>query len=126
MIRFRIDGGEQIGYMQPLGVMDWGSLLTALEADAAQWGQPLRLVGLDAATRDELQALFPDRFAFDRSRAMADYIYRREDLCLLRGKDYQPKRNHINRFRATYPDACYEPLTTTHFDECPPLHPPYR
>lgn len=118
VIRFHIDGSEQIGYMQPLGVADWPSLLTVLEADAAQWGQPLRLVGLDAATRDQLQALFPDRFAFDRSRAMADYIYRREDLCLLRGKDYQPKRNHINRFRATYPDACYEPLTTAHFDEC--------
>lgn len=118
VIRFRIDGGDRIGYMQPLGVQDWSSLIEQLAHDAAQQGQPLRLVGLDTATRRLLHEQFGERFAFDRSRALSDYIYRRSDLCQLRGKDYQPKRNHINRFQAAYPDARYEVLTEAHFEAC--------
>ena len=47
-----------------------------------------------------------------------DYIYRRSDLALLQGGHLQAKRNHVNRFRAEYPDFEYRPLTPELFDEC--------
>lgn len=115
VIRFRIDGGERIGYMQPVGTGDWSRILPLLEADAAAHGQPLRLVGLT----DEAAAVLPSegwvRYA---DRDFADYLYRREELCLLAGRRYQPKRNHINRFLAACPDHRYEPLTPERFEEC--------
>ena len=117
LIRFRIDGGPRIGYMQPLGTGDCTAVLPLLEADAAAHGQPLRLVGLTDAAAAQLQALRPD-LILRANRDMSDYIYRRDDLCRLAGRHYQPKRNHINRFRTAYPDYRFEPLTPDRFDEC--------
>ncbi len=114
VIRFRIDGGERIGYMQPVGPGDCTRILPLLEADAAAHGQPLRLVGLT----DETAAALPEGWIRYADRDFADYLYRREDLCRLAGRHYQPKRNHINHFLAAYPDYRYEPLTAERFDEC--------
>ena len=118
IIRFRIDGGEQIGYMQPLGAGDFTRLLPLLAADAASLGQPLRLVGLSEEAWQELERVAPKQFAAEADRALCDYIYRREDLVALQGKHYQPKRNHLNRFRSNYPDYHYEPLTARHAAAC--------
>lgn len=116
VIRFRIDGGERIGYMQPVGTGDFTRILPLLEADAAAHDQPLRLIGLT----DEAAAALPDdgRFVRYADRDFADYLYRREELCRLGGRHYQPKRNHINRFLAAWPDYRYEPLTERHFAAC--------
>ncbi len=117
-IRFHIDGGSQLAYMQPLGEVNWEQAISLLQADAAQQGQPLRLVGLTPTAQEALQTLDTVQFAYDSERAMCDYVYRREDLCSLRGKHYQPKRNHLNRFRNTYPNYRYEPLAEHHFEAC--------
>ena len=36
----------------------------------------------------------------------------------LKGKKFQAKRNHINRFRNTYPDYEYTPITPDRIQEC--------
>ena len=51
VIRFQIDGGERIGYMQPVGEGDFGPILPLLREDAHAHGQRLRIIGLKAATR---------------------------------------------------------------------------
>ena len=117
LIRFRIDGGPRIGYMQPVGNGDFAPLLPLLAADAAAFGQPLRLVGLTDEAAERLRTARPD-LILRANRDMSDYIYRRDDLCRLAGRHYQPKRNHINRFRAACPDYRFEPLTPDRFDEC--------
>ncbi len=117
-VRFRIDGGQKIGYMQPLGAVDWPQAIALLAADAAAQGEPLRLMGLTPEACQALQAHFPGRFAYDVQRGLSDYIYRRSDLCRLSGKHYQPKRNHINRFSTAYPEARFEPLSGAHFEAC--------
>ena len=33
---------------------------------------------------------------------LADYVYESEKLCTLSGKKLHGKRNHINKFKATY------------------------
>lgn len=178
VIRFRIDGGARVAYMQPVGEGDFTAILPQLAADAAAHGQPLRLIGLTNEAADRLRRLaapasaaapasepvpvaalaaasatsaapattaasvtapatapapatpaapataaatISDRFGapiLAADRDLADYLYLREDLCRLSGRHYQPKRNHINRFLAAYPDYRYEPLTPDRFEEC--------
>jgi len=117
VIRFRIDGGERIGYMQPVGPGDFSRLIPLLCEDAHAHGQRLRLIGLTDEARAYLRTAHPGLFAFRSDRALEDYLYAADDLRTLPGRRYQPKRNHINRFRAEY-DFRYEPLTRDRFDEC--------
>ncbi len=118
VIRFRIEGGHEIGYMQPVGEGAFTHLIPALEADARSLGQPLRLVGLTDEGWQAVDRAYLDCFAAEADRKWFDYIYRREDLEQLRGKHYQPKRNHLNRFRSTYPNHRYERLTARHAAAC--------
>ncbi|MEG1622428.1 MAG: GNAT family N-acetyltransferase [Alistipes sp.] len=117
LIRFRIGGGGEIGYMQPIGDKDFTRIIPALEENALSHGQRLRLIGLSDEGCTLLQTTHPGEFAFDSNRNQEDYIYLAEDLRTLSGRKYQPKRNHINRFTATY-SFRYEPLTREHFAEC--------
>ncbi len=125
IIRFQIDGGPKIGYMEPLGAGDFATILPLLRADAAAHGQRLRLMGLTAEGCERLRRT-GGSFAFDSRRAQEDYLYRRSDLAELPGRKYQPKRNHIRRFESHYPDYRYEPLTRTHFTECLRLEAAWR
>ena len=61
---------------------------------------------------------FPDRFNFVSDRDYADYIYLRSDLSTLKGKKFQPKRNHLNKFRNNYPNYTYKPLTSDLIPAC--------
>ena len=47
-----------------------------------------------------------------------DYIYRRDELELMQGKNLKAKRNHVNKFLSEHPDYEYRELTPEHFDEC--------
>ena len=98
VIRFQIDGGERIGYMQPVGEGDFGPILPLLREDAHAHGQRLRIIGLTDEGRDTIRRIVPCHFAFESDRALEDYVYNADDLRNLAGRRYQPKRNHINRF----------------------------
>lgn len=118
VIRFHIDGGAKRGYMQPVGDGDFTAVIERLKEEAATAQEPLRLIGLTDAAKEALQRDFAGEFIFDDNRATHDYLYRRAELSLLKGKNYQPKRNHINRFVGAYPDYRYEPLTAPRIEEC--------
>lgn len=126
VVRFYIDGGPRIGYMQPVGPGDFTGIVPLLADDARAHGQRLRLVGLTDRGCRALRERYPGRFAFDADRALADYIYDAEALRTLRGNRYQPKRNHFNRFAAEYPDYRYEELTPERFAECMTLERAWR
>ncbi len=126
VIRFQIDGGEKIGYMQPVGVGDFAPLIPCLREDAHAHGQRLRIIGLADAGCEMIRGMHIGQFAFESDRNMEDYLYRADDLRTLTGRRYQPKRNHINRFVAAYPDFRYEPLTPDRFDACLTLERAWR
>lgn len=126
VIRFQIDGGERIGYMQPVGEGDFGPILPLLREDAHAHGQRLRIIGLTDEGRDTIRRIVPCHFAFESDRALEDYVYNADDLRNLAGRRYQPKRNHINRFTAEYPDYRYEELTPDRFGECMALEREWR
>lgn len=126
VIRFHIGGGEKIGYMQPVGDGDFARIIPALHEDARSHGQRLRIIGITDQGRDMIRNMHLGAFAFESDRAFEDYVYTADDLRTLPGRRYQPKRNHINRFTATYPDYRYEPLTRNRFAECMQLEREWR
>ncbi|MEG1700978.1 MAG: GNAT family N-acetyltransferase [Alistipes sp.] len=123
VIRFHIGGGEQIGYMQPVGEGDFSRILPTLRDDAHAAGQPLRLVGLTDAACERLRH---EAFAFHSNRALEDYLYTADDLRNLTGRHLQSKRNHINRFKAEYPTFRYAELTHERTAECMTLEREWR
>ena len=56
-----------------------------------------------------------ERIILDRDNS--DYLYDTEDLMNLRGKKYDGKRNHINKFKRSY-EFEYVPLECNLLDEC--------
>ena len=58
-----------------------------------------------------------DEFDIVTNRNMFDYLYLREDLMNLKGKKYQPKRNHINQFNARYAYE-YKSLSSADKSDC--------
>ncbi len=79
--------------------------------DARERGIPCRFTGLGERDIRLLETLFPGRFFFHCDRDSYDYVYAIDDLAGLKGKKYQKKRNHVNRFRAEHPDYRVQPLT---------------
>ena len=98
-------------YPYPVCAGDPRPALDALMADARERGIPFRLSGLNREDVEHLQSWYPDQFIFHCGRGGHDYVYAIDDLADLKGKKYQPKRNHINRFLAEHPDVRILPLS---------------
>lgn len=116
LFRFYVDG--ELAYMMPVGEGDVRPVVAALMEDASRLNAPFRMLGVCVNMKEVLEQAFPNRFRFTSDRNYADYIYLRSDLATLRGKKFQPKRNHINKFKAYYPDYEYRQLTPELVPEC--------
>lgn len=116
VIRFRNPQGEH-EYFLPLGEGDFRTIIEELEAEARAEGSPLHLRGVLPEMQEQLEAAFPGMFGYTGNRDYYDYIYRRQDLVELKGKYYQPKRNHVNKFKKEYTYA-YEAMTPAAVNEC--------
>ena len=102
---------RQSVYPFPLQGGDLKASLDAIIHDARARGIPCRLTSLSHEDCDLLESLYPGQFRFHEDRDGFDYIYAIDDLADLKGKKYQRKRNHVNRFRQNYPDYTLEPIT---------------
>lgn len=91
-------------YPYPIGSGDKKAVIEAILDDAEKRGIPCRFAGMTDADRQELENWFPGKFHFKTSRDGFDYVYAIDDLADLRGRKFQKKRNHFNRFRAEHPD----------------------
>lgn len=98
-------------YPYPIGNGDRRAVIEEILQDARQRGIPCRLTGLTAADRQELECCFPGKFHLRASRDDFDYVYAIDDLADLKGRKYQKKRNHTNRFRSEHPHYTVTPLT---------------
>ena len=104
-------------YPYPAGKGDKKIVLDAIIADAKARGIPCRITGLDAHAIETLQTIYPASFRFHCDEDAFDYVYAIDDLADLKGRKYQAKRNHLNRFRDAYPDYTVEPLATTNLSK---------
>lgn len=88
-----------------------------LAKQATEEGVPLSLYGIVPEMKETLEKIFPEVFEYKENRDHFDYLYLRSDLAELKGKEFQPKRNHVNKFRKQY-DYSYLPLTENIVRDC--------
>ena len=92
-------------YPFPVGRGDIRPVLDAIISDAKERGIVCRLSSLSAAQCMLLEELYPGQFQFHPDRNSCDYVYSIEDLATLKGRKYQKKRNHLNKFRENHPNC---------------------
>lgn len=109
--------GDELMYCYPMGNGDRKAAIEAIIRDSESFPTDFIFFGLTNEFADELEALFPERFKIVYDRDGSDYIYNSEDLITLRGKRYQPKRNHISFFVKNY-NWTYERITDENKAEC--------
>ena len=114
----KVEGEHVPVFPFPIGGGDLAPAIEAMRRHARDEGYPFSLRGVEVHHREELERLFPGRFIFVHDRDYDDYIYSAEKLASLSGKKLHGKRNHINRFEASYPDHRFEALTGEHFPLC--------
>ena len=103
-------------YLFPIGPGDTKTAIDAIIEDAGQRGIPCRLTGLLEEDCALLEQLYPGRFRYHFDRDSFDYVYAVHDLADLKGRKFQKKRNHLNRFRQEHPQHRLEPITAENLD----------
>lgn len=118
-IRFYVEekGHRHLAYMFPLGNGELKQAIKILEANATEMGAPLSILGVTPESKVYLDTLFPGSFTYLPERDYFDYIYLREDLATLKGKKFQAKRNHINKFKSRH-EYIYQPITPDICSQC--------
>ena len=104
-------------YPFPVGKGDIRPVLDAIIADSRERGIPCRLTSLNQADMELLEAYYPGKFRFRCDRSDFDYVYNIDDLADLRGRKFQQKRNHLNRFEENHPDWRVEALDEATMDD---------
>ena len=97
-------------YPFPIGTGDLKPVLDTIIRDAQERGIPCYITGLTKEDCCSLETLYPGRFQIHPDRDSFDYIYSIEDLAELKGRKFQKKRNHLNRFLEEHPDWQVLPL----------------
>jgi hypothetical protein len=121
--RFYVDSNNEnsdhrhLAYMFPVGEGDIGHAVGLIEKDAGELELPLLILGVTPDIKSVLDAAFPSNFNYFTERDYSDYIYLHDDLKNLTGKKFQPKRNHINKFKKLY-NYEYVPVTPDMAPEC--------
>lgn len=98
-------------YLFPVCRGDVKQTIDAIIHDAKTRDIPCRLTSLTHDDCDLLESLYPDQFRFHHDRNSFDYLYNIADLATLKGKKFQKKRNHLNKFKQLHPDHYFVPLT---------------
>ncbi len=106
----------------PIGDGNLAGVVRKLALDAKERGLSLRLRGVTEELRARLDADLPNCFSYKDYRDSYDYIYAIEELCELKGKKRQAKRNHCNRFISEHPDWYTEPITKDNMEACRELY----
>lgn len=115
-----LKGSKEPFALMPIGELNSRSLPAAIEALREYFGsmgwtfQFKRLTEENVSCFKEIPGLKMET-VYDRD--YSDYLYLTEDLINLKGKKYDGKRNHINRFKKEYTFE-YVPMTAELVGEC--------
>ena len=91
-------------YPFPVGSGDLKPALDAVIQDARERGIPCYITGMTEADCLLLEKFYPGQFRFHTDRDDFDYVYSIDDLAELKGRKYQKKRTHLNRFLQEHPN----------------------
>lgn len=108
---------NEIMYCFPLGEGDRKAALDFIIEDALKEEKICTLFAVNEENKEFLDREYGDRFEITSDRDGMDYIYNTDDLINLKGKKYQPKRNHISFFEKTY-NWTYESMNGENVFDC--------
>lgn len=106
-----------VEYCFPAGNGDTEQALREIVDDGIKNGIPFGIFGMNKNNAELLGKYYSDCFDIHYERDMCDYIYLNDDLVNLRGKKYQPKRNHISFFQKNF-NWKYEKICLGNIPEC--------
>jgi hypothetical protein len=104
-------------FLFPAGEGDVKPVIDELAAYTAEVGQPLLFHTVLEPSKAILETLYPNCFEFTRVNDYDDYIYDTKSLISLSGKKLHSKKNHLNSFKAQYPDWSFEEITHDNIDD---------
>lgn len=102
----------------PQGASDLKAVIDELTVWFQEKNSPFLMHLVSPIQFGKLDELYPGRFQIEYDRDYADYVYEVEKLIRLSGKKYHGKKNHCNKFKQSYPDWSYEPITDENTEEC--------
>lgn len=102
----------------PQGASDLKAVIDELTVWFQEKNRPFLMHLVSPIQFGKLDELYPGRFQIEYDRDYADYVYEVEKLIELSGKKYHGKKNHCNKFKQSYPDWAYEPITAENTEEC--------
>ena len=110
---------EGVMFSYPVGhPEDVKRALEVLKAYTEECSEPFILYHVTPDLFEQLDEWYPGRFEVEYDRDVADYVYQAAKLATLAGKKLHAKRNHINKFKATYENWSYETMTKENVEEC--------
>lgn len=99
LTRIHLDYQKYILYYLPLGEKTLKDIAPILIQDSKENNYKIAFV---TDNPEIIKNCTCEHCQITANRNMYDYLYTREDLMTLKGKKYQPKRNHINQFSNRY------------------------
>ena len=78
---------------------------------------PIIIKGITDPIKEIMEQALPGMFQYEPDRDNYDYVYLSSDLIHLKGRKYQKKRNHINKFKSLY-EYSYERISSDNIEEC--------
>jgi len=119
---FRFQPGDYSpGYLFPVGDGNLKAAIENMKQDADERAAELQLYAVTQKMFDLLEEAMPGQFLYEKDRDWYEYIYSSNDLITLKGKKFQAKRNHINKFMRTY-EWEYLPITREIIPDCLSLY----
>ncbi|MBP2633777.1 MAG: hypothetical protein H6Q70_4405 [Firmicutes bacterium] len=80
--------------------------------------EPFFMYGVEKSMALQLEEYQGAEFEIEEDRDNFDYVYYSEDLIHLAGRKYHSKKNHLNSFKKSYPEAEYKPITEELITQC--------
>ena len=108
---------DYVEYCFPAGDGDVIKAIDFIVEDGTRNKIPFGIFGMNEDNAKLLSEHFSDKFNIFLERDASDYIYLSEDLINLKGKKYQPKRNHISYFMRNN-NWKYETISACNIAEC--------
>ena len=117
---FKSEDEEHLEFAFPAGEPEnVKKALEVLMQYSAQRNVPFQMYNVTPEYYAQLEEWYPGRFQIEYVRDDADYVYESEKLATLSGKKLHGKRNHINKFKATYEGRwSYEKMTRDNVEDC--------
>ncbi|HPE94901.1 MAG TPA: phosphatidylglycerol lysyltransferase domain-containing protein [Bacillota bacterium] len=104
-IRAKLDGNTVFTFLGNDNVKAVGNIIKACEQNSI----PFELCSVTQRVLDDITPVYC--LDAQPQRDLFDYIYDANDITTLSGRKYNGQRNHINRFKKTYPDWSFDEIT---------------